>query len=148
MVGIVIVTHGNFAKELLAATEMIVGSLKQVEAVAIYAKEGLNDLEKKLKQAIEKTNSPEGVLILIDMFGGSPATASLSFIDKYKMKVMAGVNLPIVLEVVTHRQSCDLEKLADLALATGEKSILMADEIFRRKRDKRKSLKNTSETSD
>lgn len=137
MVGIVIVTHGNLAKELLSTAEMIIGPLKQVDAVAIYAKEGMNDLEKKLKQTIEKTNSPEGVLILIDMFGGSPATASLSFIDKYKIKVISGVNLPIVLEVATHRESCDLEKLADLALAAGEKSILVADEIFQRMREKK-----------
>ena len=135
MVGIVIVTHGNFAEELLAATEMIIGPLKQMEAVAIHAKEGLNDLEKKLKKAIEKTNSPEGVLILSDMFGGSPATVSLSFIGRYKIKVLTGVNLPIILDVATHRESCDLQKLADSALAAGEKSILMADEIFRRKRD-------------
>jgi len=137
MIGIVIAAHGNLAKELIATTEMIIGYLEQVEAVAIYAKEGLRDLESKLKQAIERADSGEGVLILIDIFGGSPATVSLSFIDKYKIKVISGVNLPIILEVATHRESCDLEKLARLALTAGEKSILMADEIFRARRKKK-----------
>lgn len=137
MVGLIIVTHGDLAKALLATAEMIIGPLEQVEPVAIYAKEGLNDLEKKLKLAIEKTKSPEGILILIDVFGGSPATASLSFVDEYKIKVISGVNLPIILEVATHRKTGDLEKLAALALAVGQKSILMADEIFRKRREKK-----------
>lgn len=136
MVGLVIAAHGDLAKELIATTEMIIGPLEKVEAVAIYAKEGLNDLANKLKEAIDKTHGPQGVLILIDMFGGSPATVSLSFIDKYKIKVISGVNLPIILEVAIHRKTCDLEKLANLALAAGQKSVLMADEIFRKKREK------------
>ncbi len=137
MVGLVIATHGNLAQEILSTAEMVVGPLPQVEAVAIYAKEGLADLGKKLKQAIEKTDSPEGVLILIDIFGGSPATASLSFIDKHKVKVISGVNLPMVLEVATHREEASLEKLSGLALTAGQQSILMADEIFRRMREKK-----------
>ena len=137
MVGLVIATHGNLAKELLATTEGIIGPIEKAEVVSILSKEGLSDLEGKLKEAIEKTKGPEGTLILIDIFGGTPATASLSFIDRYKIKVISGVNLPMILEVLTHREATSLEELADLALNAGQKSVLMADEIFRKKRKKK-----------
>ncbi len=136
MVGIVVAAHGGLAEGLIATTQMMIGPLKQVEAVAIYAKEGIKDLEKKLEEAINKVDTGNGILILIDIFGGSPATVSLSFIDKYNIKVVSGVNLPVILEVTTHHEFCGLEDLANLALATGRKSILMADEIFRDKRKK------------
>ena len=137
MVGIIVAAHGNLARELIATTEKIVGKLERIEAVSILAQEGMEDLERKLKEAIEKVKGPGGAIILIDIYGGSPATASLSFIDKYPLRIISGVNLPMILEVVTHRERSELDELAYLAEKAGVKSVLLVDEIFRQKRKKK-----------
>ncbi|EFK97503.1 Phosphotransferase system, fructose subfamily IIA component [sediment metagenome] len=134
MVGVIVAAHGNLAGELVATTERIAGKLERIESVSILPREGIEDLEKKIAAAIEKVKGPSGVIILIDIYGGSPATASLSFIDKYPLKIISGVNLPMILEVVTRREKSGLDELAGLAARAGLKSILPVDEIFRQRR--------------
>ena len=97
MVGIVIVTHLKLGEELLGVAELIVGKLKQFQAVSIDPTEGVEEITEKISTAIRSVDKGKGVLILTDMFGGTPSNISLSFLEEWKIEVITGVNLPMLL---------------------------------------------------
>jgi PTS system mannose-specific IIA component len=101
MIGIVIVTHLKLGEELLAAAELIVGKLKQFQAVSIDPKEDVEEIKEKISAAIRAVDRGKGILILTDMFGGTPSNISLSFLEEWKIEVITGVNLPMLLKLST-----------------------------------------------
>ena len=132
MVGIVIVTHLRLGEELLAVAELIVGKLKQFEAVSIDPSEGVEEIREKISASIRKVDRGKGILILTDMFGGTPSNISLSFLEEWKIEVITGVNLPMLLKLSTYEGEEDLVELAEFIKTYGQKNINLASEILKK----------------
>ena len=132
MVGIVLVTHLRLGEELLAVTELIVGKLKGFEAVSIDPTEGVEEIKEKISAAIRKVDRGKGILILTDMFGGTPSNISLSFLAEWKIEVITGVNLPMLLKLSTYEGEMDLAGLAEFIKTYGQKNINLASEILKK----------------
>jgi PTS system mannose-specific IIA component len=133
MVGIVVVTHCRLADELLAAAELIVGKVPQCVAISIDPGEGIAQIGQKVEDAIATVDTGQGVLILTDLFGGTPSNVSLSFLKEKKVEVLSGVNLPILIKLCTSRGEQDLREVAKMARAAGKKNISLGSEILKKK---------------
>ncbi len=136
MVGVIIATHRNLGKELVKAAENILGPVEKCQVVSIETADRREDIRSKFRRAVKEVDCREGVLILTDMFGGSACNISYSFSNDHNLRIVTGVNLPMVLELATHRNLNDLRKLALLIERTGRASILRADEKLREKGEK------------
>ena len=132
MVGIVIITHLRLGEELLAVAELIVGKLKQFQAVSINPTEGVEEIREKISEAIRRVDRGKGILILTDMFGGTPSNISLSFLEEGKIEVITGVNLPMLLKLSTYEEERDLAGLANFIKTYGQKNINLASEILKK----------------
>ncbi|MDJ0831193.1 MAG: PTS fructose transporter subunit IIA [Desulfobacterales bacterium] len=132
MIGIVIVTHSNLGDALIEASEFILGRKSEaVVAVSIDINENAEKLHKKIAEGIKRVDAKKGILILTDMFGGTPSNLSYSFLEENKVEVLSGVNLPIVVSAINQREKSDLTALADQVLAAGRKSISLASSILK-----------------
>ncbi len=131
MTGLVVVAHFNLAKEMVAATELIMGNQKQFEAVGIFPDENVDIVKEKIVQALKKANSGDGAIILTDMFGGTPSNISLSFLEEGKVEVVAGVNLPMLIKLVTFRENKEIDELAHFITEYGQKNIYLATDVLK-----------------
>ncbi len=137
MIGIVVVTHSRLGEALIDAAEFIVGSRPEgVVAVSIDINQNVDKLRERVAAGIRKAGRDDGVLILTDMFGGTPSNISFSFLDAGRTEVLSGVNLPILVQAVTSRGKMGLSELATSLEAFGRKSITLASGILKgNKRD-------------
>jgi len=133
MVGIVLVTHCRLADELVAAAELIVGKVAQCSAISIDPGEGISQIGQKVEDAVAAVDQGHGVLILTDLFGGTPSNVSLSFLKEKKVEVLSGVNLPILIKLATSRGEQDLREVAKMARMAGKKNISLGSEILKKK---------------
>jgi PTS system mannose-specific IIA component len=132
MIGIVIVTHSQLGKAFIDAAEFIIGSRpKAIEFVSIDLNENADLLRQKISEGIKKVDQKGGVLVLTDMFGGTPSNLSYSFLEEGKVEVISGVNLPILIKAVQTRNKSDLSELAINLEAFGKKSISLASGILK-----------------
>jgi PTS system mannose-specific IIA component len=130
MIGIVVVAHFNLAREMVAATELIVGKQDQFEYVDIFPDEEVDKIKRKLMDALKRVQVGEGAIILTDMFGGTPSNISLSFLEEGKVEVVTGTNLPMLIKLVTYRQGRSLSELAGFIANYGKKNIYLATEVL------------------
>jgi PTS system mannose-specific IIA component len=131
MVGVVVATHGRLAEELLRSAEGIIGRLEQSAAVTVDAQLSMDEARSRLGQAIAGVQTGDGVLVLTDMFGGTPANLALTFLDA-GVEVVTGVNLPMVVKLSTLRvEGKPLAALAEAIAAYGQKNITLASELLR-----------------
>ena len=135
-VGVVIVTHGQLATELLNAAEMIVGDLPHFTALSIGWHDDVTAAREAMQEAATRLNAGAGVLLVTDMFGGTPANLALSLVDAGRVEVITGVNLPMLIKLArtTHGQR-DLAGLARQACQDGKDAIRMASDLLRSERD-------------
>jgi PTS system mannose-specific IIA component len=133
MIGIVIVTHSALADEFLLATQQIVGAVEGIEPISIDPSDPIEEVEKRIKRGIKKVDMGRGVLILTDMFGGTPSNISLSFQERGKVEIVTGVNLPMLIKLSTLREEKTLDELASFIKSYGQKNIHLASEILERK---------------
>ncbi|MBT3176461.1 MAG: PTS fructose transporter subunit IIA [Desulfobacula sp.] len=132
MTGILLVTHANLGSTLIETIEFILGkSQDNLSCVSINIQEDPATLRKKIKKGISKVKSDKGVIILTDMFGGTPSNLSYSFLKEGQVEVISGVNLPILLKAVTARSKMDMGKLTLSLVEHGKKSISLASEILK-----------------
>jgi len=132
MIGIVIVTHSQLGAELINAAEFILGARPEgIVPVSVDLKENAADLRKKIARAIQEVDKNQGVLILTDMFGGTPSNLSYSFLEEGHIEVLSGVNLPIIIKAVTSREKMELCPLALNLEAFGKKSISLASGLLK-----------------
>ena len=135
MTGIVIVTHSNLGTALIEAAEFIFGSHPAATiAVSIDINEDVEKLRKEIAEAIKKVSRKEGVIILTDMFGGTPSNLSYSFLEDGKIEVLSGVNLPVLVKAINSREKLNLGELAQTLEAYGKKSISLASGILKGKK--------------
>ncbi len=133
MVGLVIVAHGNLGTELLKVAEVIVGPLDKVEVISIGSVVDVDSSGVEIGAAIKRVQGGQGVLVLTDRFGGTPANLSLAFLDEDNVEVLTGVNLPMLIKFANHRKDKDVRELAPLVREGGLKSIIIASEMLRQK---------------
>jgi PTS system mannose-specific IIA component len=133
MIGVLITTHGNLGSELIKAAELIRGSLKGIIPISVDQTNGVEDLKKEISTAIKKLDQGKGVLILTDLFGGTPSNISLSFMKEGKVEVITGVNLPMLLKLPDIREGVSLKEFAQNIKDYGIKNISLASEILSKK---------------
>ncbi len=130
MIGVVIVTHGNLACEFRAALEHVVGPQEQVETISIGPDDDLDARRADMLAALAKVDSGDGVVVLTDMFGGSPSNLAISAMEKSDVEVVAGVNLPMLVKLASVRGECALEDAISQAQEAGRKYISVASQIL------------------
>ncbi|MBA4417492.1 MAG: PTS fructose transporter subunit IIA [Syntrophus sp. (in: bacteria)] len=136
MIGLVVVAHFNLAREMVAATELIVGQQDQFGYVDIFPTDDMDKVKDKVVDALKKVDSGEGIIILTDMFGGTPSNISLSFLEEGKVEVVAGVNLPMLIKLISYREGKSLGELACFIAQYGQRNIYLATDVLKlRKKD-------------
>jgi len=131
MTGLLIITHCQLAKELLEAAEFIVGSVEAVECISIDTSKDSKVLRDMIGKKMESLDQGAGVLVLTDMFGGTPSNLALSFLQKDTVEVVSGINLPMVIAVAHNRQGHSLAEIAETAKTAGRRSISLASELLK-----------------
>ena len=130
MVGALVVSHGHLAQELVAAAEMIVGEISHIQAVSIGWHDDVNDARKEIERRIGEVEDGAGVLILTDMFGGTPSNIAFPFHDPGKIDVVTGVNLPMIIRIAGQKPGESLELLARAARDQGRANISLASDFL------------------
>jgi len=131
MIGVVVVTHGQLATELVNAAETIVGELPRFAAVSIGWHEDTQDARSEIEQAIARVDDGEGVLILTDMFGGTPSNLAMTFLVVGRVEVITGVNLPMLIKLVNVPKQSDLLAVARDMREHGRNAIWVASDLLR-----------------
>ncbi len=132
MIGIVVVTHSNLGEALIEAAEFIIGDRPDgITSVSIDIAQDVDKLRGKVAAAIKEVDQKDGVLILTDMFGGTPSNLSYSFLEEGHIEVLSGVNLPVLIEATQSRQRLGLSDLATRIEAQGKKSITLASGVLK-----------------
>jgi PTS system mannose-specific IIA component len=136
MIGVIVITHGTLSEQLLATASLIMGEAKDVFAVSFTARESLENLKQKAAAAIDNYRS-DGCLVLTDIMGGSATNVCVELMKNEKVEVLTGVNLPMILEALSYRESADLKTLATRVQASGVKSIINLKEFFEKRTAKK-----------
>jgi PTS system mannose-specific IIA component len=130
MIGLVLVTHGRLAEEFVAATEHVVGPQEQMRAISIGPDDDMEKRRKDILDAVSAVDSGDGVIVLTDMFGGTPSNLAISIMDKAKVEVIAGVNLPMLIKLTSVREKGSLQDAVDAAQESGRKYINVASKVL------------------
>ncbi|MEM7007987.1 MAG: PTS sugar transporter subunit IIA [Thermodesulfobacteriota bacterium] len=132
MIGIVLVTHGDLAKELIAAVNFVLSSKPSVKisGVSLDPDREFESFKQDIKNAIKKVKAKDGILLVTDMFGGTPSNISLTFLEENKVEVISGVNLPMLLKLATLSESVTLDEAVKIAEAAGRDNIIVASKLL------------------
>ncbi len=130
MLGLLVVTHGRLAEELVDAVRTIVGSVDGLEAVSIGWNVDVDESRRRIQEAIERVGGGGPVLVLTDMFGGSPTNIALSLLEQGRVEVVTGVNLPMLVKFANLRSEASLGEIARRIAEQGRPSIQMASELL------------------
>ena len=133
MIGLVVATHGNLGVELLASAQMIIGPVLNARSVSINQENSMEDIRDAIDKAIKEVSSDDaGVIIVTDMFGGTPANVSMTFLEPQSVEVLTGANLPMLLKFFNSQESLGLDELAGILKSYGQQSIALASEYLKR----------------
>jgi PTS system mannose-specific IIA component len=133
MVGLIVATHGNLGAELLTSTQMILGPVRNARAVSINQDSSMEDVRDAIVAAIAEVGIDDsGVIIATDMFGGTPANVSMTFLEPQVVEVLSGVNLPMLLKFFNSQENLSLDELAGILKSYGQQSIALASEYLQR----------------
>lgn len=130
MIGMVLVTHGRLAEEFIAATEHVVGPQDHIKAICIGPDDDMEIRREEIQQAAEQTSCDQGVILLTDMFGGTPSNLSISLLEKGKVEVIAGINLPMLIKLASVRADSTLDDAVAAAKEAGIKYINVASHVL------------------
>lgn len=134
MIGVLVISHGPLAEALLIAVQSLVGRMEKVQGISIFPNENLSELKGQIQRKVREMDEGDGVLILTDMFGGTPTHLSLSSLEKEKIEVITGVNIPMLLALSSYRRGRSLKELGTLVKKSGRRSIISAKELIEGKR--------------
>ena len=129
-IGVVIVTHYRLGDEFLQALRLIVPDAPEFRAVSIEPTQSVDEMRSQISAALDAADQGDGVLVLTDMFGGTPSNISLSFLDEHQVEVVTGLNLPMLIKLATLRETKSLEELAALIKLYGQRNISVASELL------------------
>jgi len=130
MIGLVLVTHGRLAVEFRAALEHVVGPQSQVETVTIGPDDDVECRRHEIIDAVKRVDTGEGVVILTDMFGGTPSNLAISVMSRPQVEVLAGINLPMLVKLAKVRAECPLQEAVAAAQEAGRKYVTIASRVL------------------
>lgn len=130
MLGLVLVTHGNLANEFVAAMQHVVGKQEQIDTVCIGPDDNMETRREEILRKVEQVDSGSGTLVLTDLFGGTPSNLAISIMDKAKVEILAGVNLPMLIKIASLRKEKNLKDTALGAQEAGKKYINIASQLL------------------
>jgi PTS system mannose-specific IIA component len=130
MIGMVLVTHGRLAVEFIAALEHVVGPQLNIAAVCIGPDDDMEQRRREILDSVAKVNEGDGVVLLTDMFGGTPSNLAISVLDKANVEVIAGINLPMLIKLARVRDSEKLQAAVTAAQEAGRKYINVASQLL------------------
>jgi mannose PTS system EIIA component len=130
MIGLILVTHGKLAEEFLVALEHVVGPQLHIAAVCIGPHDNMEDRRREIARAIKSVDQGKGVIILSDLFGGTPSNLAISMLEPGRVEVIAGVNLPMLIRLDSARKNMDVRDAVAAARDAGRKYISVASEVL------------------
>ena len=130
MVGMLVITHRRLARELIDTAQLIVGEIDNCVGLSLDPELPVDDLRQQITNAMNEVNDGDGVIVLTDMFGGTPSNLSLSFLNHEGIEVVTGVNLPMLLKLAHSREDQKVDELARIVKDYGRHSISLASEIL------------------
>jgi PTS system mannose-specific IIA component len=130
MIGMVLVAHGKLAAEFRAALEHVVGPQKQIASISIGAEDDMEQRRKDIIEAVKTVDTGDGVVVLTDMFGGTPSNLAISVMNGGQIEVVAGVNLPMLIKLTSIRDTTSLEQAVVQAQDAGRKYIYIASRVL------------------
>jgi PTS system mannose-specific IIA component len=130
MIGLVLVTHGRLAAEFIAAMEHVVGHQDQCIAVCIEASDDMEEKRAEIARAAAEVDKGAGVILLTDMFGGTPSNLAISLLGRPNLEVIAGINLPMLIKLASVRKAKTVSEAVDLAQEAGRKYISVASRLL------------------
>ncbi|CAN2535010.1 MAG TPA: PTS sugar transporter subunit IIA [Methylosinus sp.] len=133
MIGMVLVTHGHLATEFRAALEHVVGPQKQLVSISIGPEDDMERRRRDIIDAIAEADSGDGVVVLTDMFGGTPSNLAISVMNGGKVEVLAGINLPMLIKLASVRETAPLEQAVLQAQDAGRKYVYIASRVLNAK---------------
>lgn len=131
MIGIVLVTHGNLAVEIIRVVEHVMGAQERLEPVCIHPQDDMDRARQQILRATEQVNQGDGVVIVTDMFGGTPSNLAISVMNSPDIEVLAGVNLPMMIKLISVRSVCSLQDAVAQAQESGRKYINVAGNLLK-----------------
>lgn len=133
MIGVIVATHGEFGNHLLSTLQMILGETEKMASIALLSADSMETFEEKLVRAVKEVDPQgAGTLVLVDMLGGTPFNVALRLAQEKPLKVVTGVNLPMLIKIASHREETDLDGfLAEIQKAARE-SIITSSELLRK----------------
>ncbi len=130
MIGLIIVTHGRLGAEIMATLHHITGQQEALSVIGIAPEDDPEECLNKIRSEVESLNQGQGVIIATDLFGGTPSNLAISLIEPNKVEVMAGVNLPALVKLITIRKEKPIEQVIKLALEAGKKYMIIPSEFL------------------
>ena len=130
MIGLVLVTHGGLAREFLAAVEHVVGQQRNVAVVCIGPEDDMEERRQQIIDGVARVNEGDGVVVLTDMFGGTPSNLAISVLDQGHVEVIAGMNLPMLIKLASVRAELQIDQAIDQAKDAGRKYINVASQLL------------------
>lgn len=130
MIGLVLVTHGNLASEFISAMQHVVGPQDQIMGVCIGPEDDMEMRRNEILEKVNTVNSGDGVVLLTDMFGGTPSNLALSIMDRANVEILAGINLPMLIKIASLRKENDLKRTVEGAQDAGKKYINIASQLL------------------
>ena len=137
MIGMVLVTHGRLADEFVAATEHVVGPQERMQAICIGSDDDMEERREDIVTAAKAVDQGDGVIILTDMFGGTPSNLAISLLEKGRLEVIAGINLPMLIKLVSVRADVPMDEAVTQAREAGRKYINVASHVLSGETDAR-----------
>ena len=138
MIGVVIVSHANIAKELLGVIQHIVGPQEKIVSISIFPEDDMKKKRQEIIDAVKDVDSGKGVVVLTDMFGGTPSNLAISVMQKEKIEVVAGVNLPMLIKMMSLRKKLSIKDVIKKSQEAGRKYINVASAFFEDKKNCKK----------
>jgi PTS system mannose-specific IIA component len=130
VVGIVIVSHGKLADALILSAQNLVGPIDQLEAVSVWPEDGEKRVKTKIQEKVTKVNDGDGVVILTDILGGTPTNVSLPLLEREKVEIVTGVNIPMLLTLSSYRSGRSLKEIGKMLKKSGRRSIMLAKQLL------------------
>jgi mannose PTS system EIIA component len=130
MIGLILVTHGRLAEEFLVALEHVVGPQQHIASVCIGPRDNMEDRRKEISAAIKNVDQGKGVIVLSDLFGGTPSNLAISLLEPGRVEVIAGINLPMLIRLDSARKNMDVRGAVAAARDAGRKYISVASDVL------------------
>jgi PTS system mannose-specific IIA component len=130
MIGLLVVTHGGLAEELVASAQRIVGEEVDLNAISIDWNDDVDDASGRIREGLERLDRGRGVLVLTDMFGGTPTNLALAMLEPGRVEIVTGVNLPMLIKFANLDKDVDLQQAATSVARQGRESVQVASELL------------------